>query len=1155
MKTMKQFLIIILTVVCQSVFAQDGSKTLTPDIEWYVHNLKSDTYKISTANELAGLAAIVNGTTGVFSAYDFSDKTVQLAADIDLGCSVDSSGAVTGPKWVPVGRNYSTRFAGVFDGNGYCITGMIIRAENDEPGSLFGYNSGTIRNVTIAGGFVCADYYGGSICSHNSGKIEYCINTANIICNNYGGGICGKNYENGNISNCFNYGFVTSRNSCGGILGSNSQTGTTIENCVYDIQMCPIKNGCGTTEVRNIKALTTAQILSMEGYAAGKEIKADKGMYPRLASTEWTPVSRAAFLPFLMAEGENVTSMTTPVTLPSPDGLTFESSLPSILAVENGVCTPKMRANASLTIKGGKCVRFIKLRIADERLRTSGDEHSPLRIDNYDDFVKFANAVNYDTDFKGYSNINGFVGVTIVLTDNIRIPEKVNWRPIGSKVTPFKGTFIGYGFCISNLNIRYPLMKNCGLFGYNEGSIQKVVVTGGNIIGGDCTGAICGFNSKGKIQKCISSIAVRGHYYTGGICGFNNEGEISQTINVNSVIGVENTEGGICGSSVGGKLEYCIYDRQMCLLKNAVGQTQENPQLFETKGLLTEEMTGNKLESKEGFSFDFLYEDDMYPRLVSNALYPDSEVASMPVFMGKNEDIQHLTSFISMTERENISYKCNRNDVLKITRDKALPLKQGSIIFYVTNGAVEKRIVVKITNPILEQIGTKDNPLLISSYNDIKEFRYAVNNSADYKGFACIDGFSNVCFKISRNIKCPTSENQRPIGNYLFPFKGVLDGGGHTVSGFTCDYRDADNMGFIGYNSGIVCNLKLTRSPITGRYYTGGICGFNTGEIFNCVHDSASVTGSNYTGGICGYTKGAVTGSKNYGAVKSDYFAGGICGENTGRLDSCINGGVITGTSAVGGISGNCAGDIQNCTNTGTVHGIDNTGGISGRNSYAVISLCNNSATVEGGDCSGGIAGLCEGTVIKCKNSGKISATLSAGGITGKGGKIYFCTNNGGITSSGNNAGGISGFTRNSSELKYCVNYGTIYSSACCGGICADNGGKITACVNFGQTSSSYYVGGICGYNSGTVVSSLFYGVIEGTSYVGAICGRINSGITTNCFYDKDKCTKAGIDNKDEAGKTTGLSRNMLIGDNLKNTLPASDFIFLDNQLPMPKMQ
>ena len=139
------FIILLLAFVFQNAFAQDVEDKYAPDIKWYVDNIKSDSYQIRTPAELVGFASLVNGTSG-FSAYDFSDKTVELAADINLGCHIDTTGKLIGSKWTAIGKNYSTRFAGTFDGKGFCISGMIVKAEEDEVGALFGYSSGTIKN-------------------------------------------------------------------------------------------------------------------------------------------------------------------------------------------------------------------------------------------------------------------------------------------------------------------------------------------------------------------------------------------------------------------------------------------------------------------------------------------------------------------------------------------------------------------------------------------------------------------------------------------------------------------------------------------------------------------------------------------------------------------------------------------------------------------------------------------------------------------------------------------------------------------------------------------------------------------------------------------------------------------------------------------------
>ena len=52
---MKRLLIIILALVFQNAFAQEQAGELIPDINWYIHNIKSDSYQIKNAAELADL--------------------------------------------------------------------------------------------------------------------------------------------------------------------------------------------------------------------------------------------------------------------------------------------------------------------------------------------------------------------------------------------------------------------------------------------------------------------------------------------------------------------------------------------------------------------------------------------------------------------------------------------------------------------------------------------------------------------------------------------------------------------------------------------------------------------------------------------------------------------------------------------------------------------------------------------------------------------------------------------------------------------------------------------------------------------------------------------------------------------------------------------
>ncbi len=85
------------------------------DTDWYTNDSSATIFTISTAEELAGLANLVNNGT-----QDFKDKTIKLGADIDL----------QGKEWTPIGKTgYGSDFKpfrGVFNGGNHTISNLII---------------------------------------------------------------------------------------------------------------------------------------------------------------------------------------------------------------------------------------------------------------------------------------------------------------------------------------------------------------------------------------------------------------------------------------------------------------------------------------------------------------------------------------------------------------------------------------------------------------------------------------------------------------------------------------------------------------------------------------------------------------------------------------------------------------------------------------------------------------------------------------------------------------------------------------------------------------------------------------------------------------------------------------------------------------------
>jgi hypothetical protein len=200
---------------------------------WY--NPSENVFEISTPEQLAGVAKLVNEWTDLLS-IGFRGKTIRLVADIDLA----------GREWTPIGSgsNYSY-FYGIFDGNGHTIANMTVNAAADEfeYAGLFGYNnSGTIKNVTLSDAVVSSSFYTGGLAGLNGGTIEGCAisgrvsaSTSNASTLPIAGGIAGTNLG-GTIKDCTVSSSVsstitttnTSSSRAGGLVGENHGT---IESC------------------------------------------------------------------------------------------------------------------------------------------------------------------------------------------------------------------------------------------------------------------------------------------------------------------------------------------------------------------------------------------------------------------------------------------------------------------------------------------------------------------------------------------------------------------------------------------------------------------------------------------------------------------------------------------------------------------------------------------------------------------------------------------------------------------------------------------------------------------------------------------------------------------------------------------------------------
>ena len=182
-----------------------------------------------------------------------------------------------------------------------------------------------------------------------------------------------------------------------------------------------------------------------------------------------------------------------------------------------------------------------------------------------------------------------------------------------------------------------------------------------------------------------------------------------------------------------------------------------------------------------------------------------------------------------------------------------------------------------------------------------------------------------------------------PVGNFDNPWKGNMDGQGHTISNLYIKTAQS-NVGLFG------CIEDATIQDLT----------FDYAKVENV---------STRTGILAGYAFAYSNSPAHIKGIKT--------------TKNCT----VIGQDRTGGIVGGAIINLENCENHSSVQGTQNVGGIAGSSDNKNIKRCTNYGTVENdGVYIGGIIGYAYETSIEdCANYGKITSTgWNAGGIAGQ---------------------------------------------------------------------------------------------------------------------------------------------------------------------------
>ena len=214
----------------------------TADTSWYTDHKTDTEYHFTTAEQLAGLAQLVNDKTASVS---FEGKTIYLDNDLDL----------SGIQWTPIGNgnNFVRHFAGTFDGQHHKIMNLYHHYTGDElvRNGLFGVVSdgGTLKNLLVIDADIASN--DGSLLAGiladwvNGGTVENCYTSGKIennVGNKFVGGLIGQCTWSTQVKGCGSDATVISTESneddvdtVGGLIGQweNSADSSSITDCWF----------------------------------------------------------------------------------------------------------------------------------------------------------------------------------------------------------------------------------------------------------------------------------------------------------------------------------------------------------------------------------------------------------------------------------------------------------------------------------------------------------------------------------------------------------------------------------------------------------------------------------------------------------------------------------------------------------------------------------------------------------------------------------------------------------------------------------------------------------------------------------------------------------------------------------------------------------
>ena len=996
--------------------------TVTGDETWITKYLELNPneteFVIASAADLYGLASYTNS-------HGMSGKKIYLIADIDLndgkGTASESgfvrSDGTTPYPWEPIGNWQYFKFDGSFDGNMHTISGLYANSTSQCQALFEATYGATIENIRLENSYIqSSDQWVGSIVGRGFGGMFNNLYSNAIVKGGraFVGGLFGQlETSAATLNSCWFDGTIVSTSSgnsagfVGGLVGYAAGP-VTISSCLNSGHM-------DITGTSNTEAGTGGFI----GVNANTVTIRDSLMLGTLKTAGQS--GAFAVTGRIDTRSYSGTNNYVMVDKYSTDHTTYDGAYPG--ATISGFGVTRTTYGNSL---GDTAMSTLAALDWVNTWRTIDGETPMQKVfatdyvdtDWYDDYKNQAIYI-----IKSRQDLNGvralvnagfnFTGKTIALGNDIVINEtdvtdfanvtpQYNWKSIGTKERPFKGTFDGRGYSISgvyqNVTTQY-----CALFGATNGAtIQNLKLENSYFASTDqWVGSFAAISSGGTFKNLYSDATVRSaRAFIGGIVGQADttlttfeecwfDGQVISTSAGNSagfvggIVGYAANQVSLTNCLTTGNLDISATANTTAGAGGLIGVLDA---INKTSSINNTAMIGTITTAGQSGFYAVVGQ-------MRNGTFSGSNVYVMvDRYSTAHSHFQgaYPGATIAGFSPVRITYANVQGDAATTT----MPALDWNKIWYAFDGKA----------PMLREFA--DNYVDTAWYDQNKNSTtYTLETRQDLYGLAALVNsgvnFAGKTITLANDIVVNTTDislyetikpkyKWKAIGTWDRPFKGTFDGNGHIISGLYTKVGSQYSGLFGAVQGATIKDLKLKNSYFNSpEQWIGSIVGRGYGTFTNIYSDAIVKGEKAFVGGMFGqldassstltkcWFDGTVTSTSS---GNSAGFVGGIAGYaaaavtltnclTTGHIDISGTNNTVSGTGGFIGVNASTVA-ITNSAMLGTIKATGKTGfysligrmdsrGLSGSNIYVVSNrVSTDHSTFEGAYPGATISGL-----------------------------------------------------------------------------------------------------------------------------------------------------------------------------------------------------